>query len=449
MVDSRDGVLPDQLLGRNLGAQVARDGAHVAMGQLEPRAGEGIGELVGVLQEVAPDAGVLRVLPKRDVGRGHHRGVALGRVMRIRNGIGEGAVLRVPLPGAGGALLQLPLVPVEQLEVVHVPGGRCARPRALDAAGDGVVAGARAVGVLPPQALLLHGRGLGVGAHVHGVGRAVRLAEGVTARGEREGLLVVHGHAAEGLADVACRAQRVGLAVGALGVHVDEPHLHGGKRVLKLAVARVALVAQPLALRTPVDVHRGLPDVLAAATESEGLEAHGLKRAVTGQDHEVGPRQLAAVLLLDRPQKAARLVEVGVVGPAVEGREALATRAGATAAVGDAVAARAVPGHADEQRAVVPEVGGPPRLRRGHDVLDVLLHRSEVERLELGRVIEALAHGVAGRRVLVKRSKVKLLRPPVPVCLTGSCTRNGARGIAAHGVLSCVVVLALNLTFLG
>ena len=50
-VDRGDRVLPEQRLLRNQRAEVARDRPHVAVGQLEPRAGEGVRELVGVLQE--------------------------------------------------------------------------------------------------------------------------------------------------------------------------------------------------------------------------------------------------------------------------------------------------------------------------------------------------------------------------------------------------------------
>src|SRR6201989_2456639 len=95
------------------------------------------------------------------------------------------------------------------------------------------------------------------------------------------------------------------------------------------------------------------PHILTTAAEAEGLEAHRFQRDVAGEDHEVRPRDLAAVLLLDRPEEAARLVEVRVVRPAVERREALLSRAGAAAAVADAVRARAVPRHADEERPVM------------------------------------------------------------------------------------------------
>jgi hypothetical protein len=47
----------------------------------------------------------------------------------------------------------------------------------------------------------------------------------------------------------------------------------------------------------------GLPDVGAPAAEARGLEAHRLERDDAYQDHRVGPRELAAVLLLHRPHR--------------------------------------------------------------------------------------------------------------------------------------------------
>src|SRR5262249_48608132 len=111
-----------------------------------------------------------------------------------------------------------------------------------------------------------------------------------------------------------------------------------------------AFVPQPCALGTPVKLF-GLPNVGAAAAETERLEVHRLQRDVAGENHQIGPGDFPAVFLLDGPQQPARLVEVRVVRPAVEGREALLARAGAAAAVSDAVGARAVPRHADHQSA--------------------------------------------------------------------------------------------------
>ena len=85
VVDGRDRVLP-QLRLRDPRAEVARDRAHVAVQQLEPGLGERVGELVRVLVEALRDRLVDRVQPQREVGRQHHRGVPLRRVVRVRHG---------------------------------------------------------------------------------------------------------------------------------------------------------------------------------------------------------------------------------------------------------------------------------------------------------------------------------------------------------------------------
>ena len=295
-----------------------------------------------------------------------------------------GAVLRRPLVRAGRALGQLPFVLEQVLEEVVAPLRRRRRPRDLDAARDRVAAVTLAERVRPAEALVHHARRLGIEADVLGrIAGAMGLAERVTAGDQRDGLLVVHRHARERLANVACRRDRIRLAVRTLRVDVDETHLDRGERLLEIAITGVALVLEPLLLRAPVDIHLGLPDVLATAAEAEGLKAHRLERDVAGEDHQIRPRDLLAVLLLDRPQQAPRLVEVDVVGPRVERREALAALAGATATIAGAVRAGAVPRHANEQRAVVTEVGGPPVLRVGHQRAQVLLQRGVVERREL------------------------------------------------------------------
>src|SRR5690349_14409178 len=68
-------------------------------------------------------------------------------------------------------------------------------------------------------------------------------------------------------------------------------------------------------LRAPVRRVIGLPRVAAPAGEPGGRQAHDLERAIAGQDDEVGPRQRVAVLLLDRGDQSARLVDVAVVPP--------------------------------------------------------------------------------------------------------------------------------------
>ncbi|MNQ56987.1 hypothetical protein D3C85_711270 [compost metagenome] len=198
-------------------------------------------------------------------------------------------------------------------------------------------------------------------------------------------------------------------------VDVDQPHLHGTQGVFQVPVAGVAVVAQPGGLGAPIDVFFRLPDVRAPAGEAEGLEAHRLQCNVTAQDHQVGPGNVAAVFLLDRPQQPARLVEVGVVRPTVERGEPLIAGPTAAATIGDAVRAGAVPGHADEQGAVVPEVRWPPVLRIGHQGMQVLDHGIQIKLLEGLGVIESLPHGVGLGRVLVQDAQFQLIWPPVGI----------------------------------
>ena len=250
----------------------------------------------------------------------------------------------------------------EELEEVVAPPHRGAGPGDLEAGGDGVRALAAAVGAAPAQALLLERRALGLGADEVGSPAPCVLPNvwppAMSATVSSSFIAMRR----ERVADVAGRGHRVGVAVGALGVDVDEAHLDRAERVLELALAAVALVAEPGVLRAPEDL-LGLPDVLATEAEAEGLEAHVLERDVAGEHEQVGPRDLLAVLLLDRPEQAPGLVEVAVVGPAVERREPLAAVTGATASVVDAVGAGRVPAEADHEAAVVAEVGGPPVLR--------------------------------------------------------------------------------------
>ena len=212
-------------------------------------------------------------------------------------------------------------------------------------------------------------------------------------------------------------SERIRVAVGAFRVDVDQTHLHGRERIFEIPVAGVALVFQPLVLGTPVDVLFRFPDVLASAAETEGLETHRFQGDISGEDHQVGPGNFPAVLLLDRPEQPARLVEVDIVGPAVEGRKALAAVACAAAAVAGAVGAGAVPGHADEQGAVVAEVRRPPVLRLGHQFTQVLLQGLQVELLEFLGVVEILPHRIGLGGMLVQDIEIQLVRPPVLVRL--------------------------------
>src|SRR3546814_15123552 len=64
-------------------------------------------------------------------------------------------------------------------------------------------------------------------------------------------------------------------------------------------------------------------NILAPAAEAEHRPAHRFDRDVARQDQQIRPGKIAPVFLLDRPQQAPRLIQIGVVRPRIERREAL------------------------------------------------------------------------------------------------------------------------------
>ena len=263
----------------------------------------------------------------------------------------------------------------------------------------------------------------------------------MTARDQRDRLLVVHAHAQEGLAHVLRRRERIRISARALGVDVDETHLRGRQRGVELALALVALGVEPDLLRAPVHVVVGLPHVGAAAAEAERREAHRLQRDVAGQDDEVGPRDRLAVLLLDGPQHAPCAVEQHVVGPRVQRSEPLHARPAAAAAVVRPVGAGRVPGHAHHERAVVAEVCGPPLLRSRERLGQVGLEGIEIEPFERVLVIEVGAERVRDRGVLRKDLEVQPVRPPLGI---GTAARRVHAAPAVVGHVAVMRVVAGN-----
>ena len=129
-------------------------------------------------------------------------------------------------------------------------------------------------------------------------------------------------------------------------------------------------------------------------------------------------------------------------GQLLSGREALLAASAAAAAVADAVRAGAVPGHPDEQPAIVAEVGRPPILRVRHQGVKVLDHGVQVEALELLGVVERLAHRIGQGGVLVENLKVQLVRPPVAVRGYAGPARDRAFAFACHALSDRVRVLS-------
>ena len=137
---------------------------------------------------------------------------------------------------------------------------------------------------------------------------------------------------------------------------------------------------------------------------------------MSSEDHQVGPGQLVAVFLLNRPEQSSGLVEVCIVWPTIQGSKALRSLASATASVANAVGTCAVPRHADEERTVVPVVSWPPVLRGGHDLFDVLANGVQIECQELSRIVKICTQRIRAGWVLLENVKVELVGPPMSIC---------------------------------
>ena len=222
-------------------AEVAGDRAHVAVGQLEPGAGERVGELVGVLEEAARDLLVDRVEAQRQVGRQHRRRVRLRRRRGRRARCRPGAVLRLPLVARRPGSWSAPTRSRRGSRRSCCPtwSGVCVQVH-LEAAGDRVVALAGAVGVAssrgpaPPA-----GRPRARGRRT----RRGRRRRGSCRRcGRRRSARRSPRRSSPSGANVSRmstrRGERVRVAVRALRVDVDQAHLDGAERVLEVARRR-------------------------------------------------------------------------------------------------------------------------------------------------------------------------------------------------------------------
>src|SRR6202030_3841995 len=107
-------------------------------------------------------------------------------------------------------------------------------PCAFQTAGDRIGAFAGAERVDPAQALVLNGGALRFGADIFArIGSAVGFAERVPAGNERNGLLVIHRHASERFADIACRSDWIGLSIRPLRIYINQSHLNRGERIIE------------------------------------------------------------------------------------------------------------------------------------------------------------------------------------------------------------------------
>src|SRR5450830_728012 len=131
-------------------------------------------------------------------------------------------MLRFPLMRTGRDLGQFPFVAEQVPKEVVAPLRWRRGPDDFQAAADRVTAFAASIGVFLAEPLLLDGGAFWDEADILArIGSAVRLAERVSAGDERNGLLVVHRHARERLADVPRGSDRVRFAVRPFRIHVD------------------------------------------------------------------------------------------------------------------------------------------------------------------------------------------------------------------------------------
>src|ERR1700721_1479995 len=104
MIYCGNGVLPQLRLRRNKRPKVAGDGPHVSVRQLVPRLGEGVRELLRILEESPRDLFVSRVNPQGEVRCQHGWCVMLGGIVRIGYRTGPGPFLWFPLVRTSGPL---------------------------------------------------------------------------------------------------------------------------------------------------------------------------------------------------------------------------------------------------------------------------------------------------------------------------------------------------------
>ena len=173
--------------------------------------------------------------------------MTLRRIVRIRHGARACAILRRPLMRTGRALGEFPFVAEQVLEEVVAPLRRRRGPSDFQAAGDRVAALAGAEFALPAEALLLDAGGFGFGADILPASPAPwvlpKVCPPAISATVSSSFIAMRRNVSR-----ISRGRRDGirLAVGPFRIHVDQTHLHGGERILKITVAAVALVASHL-----------------------------------------------------------------------------------------------------------------------------------------------------------------------------------------------------------
>ena len=161
------------------------------------------------------------------------------------------------------------------IEIIVAPLRRGRRPRSFESAGDRADTVTLTERVFPAESLMFKTRACRFRADMFSrISRSVSFAEGVTTRNQRNRLFIIHRHSPESLANITRRRNRIGISHRSFRVHINQSHLNGGERILKLSITGITLVSEPFALRTPVNVFLRLPNIFTSTGESERLKAH-------------------------------------------------------------------------------------------------------------------------------------------------------------------------------
>eukprot|EP00041_Stephanoeca_diplocostata_P023823 m.593258 g.593258 ORF g.593258 m.593258 type:complete len:365 (-) comp22392_c0_seq9:328-1422(-) len=306
-----------------------------------------------VAQRGAPDlVGAGGVVQQRDVRRQHHGALPCPAV---RPGCRWHVIaLGPPLVLLPRTLVHLPVLPREQLEVAVVPRRRICGPRTFKPAGVRVDAAPRAALARPRVGRVLFRR------RPRPLGTCpVCFPKSMSATNECNRLRIIHGHPPERIADVENRQRRIRIPHGALGIQIDQPDSGRSERRLAFPVCGAGCKRSLLRRWSQRCTRRSVRVVDPASTEPKHRTAHAFNRYRSCQNEQISPRQPLPILLFDRPQQMAGLVEIGVVLPAALGVESLSPTVASSAPIGGAVRSRAVPCQAHEQRSIIAVVCWP------------------------------------------------------------------------------------------
>ena len=157
--------------------------------------------------------------------------MALCWIMGVRNSVCTATVFWCPLMCASRTFGQFPFKAKQIFkEIIAEFGGRCC-PRHLKAAGDGITGFAGLESAGPAQSLGFHCSGFRFRPKMCSRPGTVGFAKAVAPCNKCYGFFIIHRHACESFANVACRSQRIRFSVRPFRIDIDQAHLHGSQRV--------------------------------------------------------------------------------------------------------------------------------------------------------------------------------------------------------------------------